>query len=92
MNHEHTAQCHHIDEQIIALKDELTTNYGEIRSDVMALKKTIYGDDRHDEMGMKEKVDEMHTIITQLKGLKWILGGVILISTTLIAIKGLIWK
>lgn len=92
MNHEHTAQCKHIEHNFDEKFDKLAMNYAGVFSDVSRLKMTIYGDERSDEMGMKEKVDEMHTIITQLKGLKWILGSVILVSATLVAIKGLIWK
>ena len=92
MNHEHTAQCEHIEHAIEERYEKLAMGYAGVFSDVSSLKRTIYGDEKSDEMGMKEKVDEMHIIITQLKGLKWILGSVVLVSATLAALKVIIWK
>jgi hypothetical protein len=47
----------------------------------------VFGDKETQTVGMKEKVDEIHSILTQVKGIKSFLGILILISGALVAIK-----
>ena len=79
-------------DEIRSVKEVLTQQISAQGSDIKVLQHVIFGNDSTDEIGMKQKVDEIHTIITQLKGLKWILGGIILVSATLGAIKAILWK
>ena len=49
----------------------------------------IFGNPDHNEVGMKVKLDEIHEMLTQLKGWKALLGILILIGGALMAIKGI---
>lgn len=72
-------------EEIKEFYERTTQNYGALRSDVMDLKETLYGGTRG--KGMSQKVDEMYEIVTQMKGVKWFLAGLVLIGATLSALK-----
>lgn len=103
LNRQHREQSEHFEselhKELIELRrehktqfEELTNNYGALRSDVMALKETLYGNTGEREKGMKEKLDEMYEIVTQLKGLKWILAGVMLFGGFIATMKSLLMK
>lgn len=100
MNKEHQQQCQHFDselhKEVVAIRESnekqyeiLTQNYGALRSDVMALKETLFGNEHTQDIGMKAKLDEMYVIVTQLKGLKWILASIMLIVGTIVTVKSL---
>lgn len=54
------------------------------------LQRVIFGDNVTGEMGMKEKVDEMHQILTNVKGANRIFGGTANYIKGLIIIVGMI--
>ena len=82
-------QCNHneIFEEIRQAKETLTQQISAQGSDVKILQHVIFGSDETQEIGMKQKVDEIHQIVTQLKGLKWIGGALILLSASIVALK-----
>lgn len=72
-------------EEIKEFYERTTQNYGALRSDVMDLKETLYGDSRG--KGMSQKVDEMYEIMTQMKGVKWFFAGLVLLGAALTTLK-----
>jgi hypothetical protein len=54
----------------------------------MQIKKTIYGDKDTGTIGMNSKLDEIHTILVQAKGLKGLFGLIVLCGVALVTIKG----
>lgn len=54
---------------------------------IQTLEEVVFGNPKIGEKGMKQKVDEMHEILTQLKGIRGFFGIVVLIGATLVALK-----
>ena len=62
----------------------------DFRNDIGSLMYAVYGNPETGDMGMKSKVDDMHTLLIQTKGLgrviKFVLGSIILIGSAITAI------
>lgn len=54
---------------------------------IVTLEEVVFGNSKTGDKGMKQKVDEMHDILTQFKGVKGLFGMVLLVSSVLIALK-----
>lgn len=74
------------------MEHQLKREIDEIRDDVNTLKRVVFGDSESKEEGMKQKVDEIHTILVQAKGIKGLFGTLILISATITVLKMWILK
>lgn len=68
-------------------------------SRIATLEEVIFGNSKTGEKGMKQKVDEIHDIITQSKGvisffggLKGILGFIIVLGAVITIVKGWLIK
>lgn len=59
---------------------------------IQTLEEVVFGNPRIGEKGMKQKVDEMHEILVQFKGLKGFFGGIVLVGAVLVALKTWIFK
>lgn len=75
--------------------DDEANNIVNMALDVTTLKTVVFGNKELGEKGMKEKVDEMHEILIQARGIggffsgiKGFLGIFIIIATAIIIIKG----
>lgn len=56
------------------------------------LNRVVFGDESSDELGMKKKVDEIHQILVQAKGLKGFLYIMIAIGGAFAVLKGWVIK
>lgn len=92
MKEEHRRQDDNkIDELIDKLNDHMETEGKEIKTindEIAGLKVTVYGDKNKGVKGMNDKVDEIHTILVQAKGVKWVLHSILLIAAVLAVLKG----
>lgn len=59
----------------------------EDKAEFATLRRVLFGDAKTDEIGMKEKVDEMHKILTQAKGIPWFLGTILLVGGVIAYLK-----
>lgn len=71
-------QCNHneIFDEIRQAKETLTQQISAQGSDIKILQHVIFGNDETEEIGMKQKVDEIHTMLVQAKGLGKFFGGI----------------
>ena len=67
--------------------DHLNT-FPERQREIHEMREVIFGNNRTGEKGMKQKVDEMHEILTRAKGIPWLLGVLILMGGALAVLKG----
>lgn len=94
MNPEHQEQLKSfykkVDDCMADLKQHVEDSDSDVKSvasDVLVLKEVVFGNEKTKEKGMKEKVDEMHEILVQLKGIKGLFGIILLIGATIITLK-----
>ena len=67
-------------------------NKRSIEEEIDILKRAVFGDEDLGEQGMKDKVDEIHHILIQVKGLRGFLYILIAIGGAVTVIKGFIYK
>lgn len=60
---------------------------GDKHERIVILEEVVFGNPKTGDKGMKQKVDEMHDILTQFKGVKGLFGMVLLVSSVLVALK-----
>jgi hypothetical protein len=99
MTPEHTKQLEvytkKVDNCMSDLKTHIDDNDSNVKNmalDVTILKTVVFGNKELGEKGMKEKVDDMHEILMGFRGMKSILGVVILIGLAIATIKGFFIK
>lgn len=71
-------QCDHnsLLNEIKETREVLTQQISAQGSDVKILQHVVFGNEESHEKGMKEKVDEIHDMLIQAKGLSKFFGGV----------------
>lgn len=63
-----------------------------LQEEVDTLNEVVFGNEKTKTKGIAEKVDEMHTILTQAKGLRGFLYIMIAIGGAVAVLKGFITK
>lgn len=56
---------------------------------IQTLEEVVFGNERTGELGIKQKVDEIHEILVQAKGLKGVLYLLIAIGGAIAMVKGI---
>jgi len=87
------------DHKLLQEIEEHLKTFPERQREVHDIKMLLFGNPKNKEKGMKEKVDEIHTILTQSKGViaffggvKGILGFIVIIGAAMTLIKGWLLK
>ena len=95
MSNEYTEQLKDFEKKVKVCTDDLKNHilYSEkeieiTKDDVKLLKDVVFGNKEIGEKGMREKVDDMHSILIQAKGIKGFFGLIILIGILIITLKG----
>ena len=92
MNPEHTAQLEAFHRKIDSCVKDLTEHIVAEEQRVETIESVIFGNEKIGEIGMKKKVDEMHEILVQFKGIKGLFGIIILIGLVVATLKGWVIK
>lgn len=72
------------------MKDDLkniTDKLGEHDDKIREVRETLYGNKEKNLKGMNEKVDEIHVLLVQAKGLKGFMNLILLFAASITAIK-----
>lgn len=72
------------------MKDDLkniTGKLGEHDDKIREISETLYGNKEKNLKGMNEKVDEIHVLLVQAKGLKGFMNLILLFAASITAIK-----
>lgn len=95
MNQEHLQQLKKFEQKVMACTDDLKNHIINseketeiVKDNVKLLKNVVFGNKEIGEMGIKEKVDDIHNILIQAKGIKGFFGLIILIGILIITLKG----
>ena len=72
------------------MKDDLkniTDKLGEHDDNIRDIRETLYGNKKKNLKGMNEKVDEIHVLLVQAKGLKGFMNLILLFAASITAVK-----
>ena len=72
------------------MKDDLkniTDKLGEHDDNIRDIRETLYGNKEKNLKGMNEKVDEIHVLLVQAKGLKGFMNLILLFAASITAVK-----
>ena len=92
LDSQHTEQLKKFGETVKKCTDDLTSHIIEHDRKIDKIEEVLFGDREIGEIGMKQKVDEIHGLLIQLKGLKGFFGLVILVGVLIITLKGWLVK
>ena len=66
----------------------MTEEFEKLHKQVQEHHELLFGNAATNSIGMKDKIDEMYTILTQAKGLPWLVRAIIVIGASILVLKG----